>query len=235
MNKETVLPSSVGRWCSSTLLPSSPAKTLLNGKSSVHPLLSCKTWQQLRAWKHFNHHASPFGPCAFGIDSNGHPLNGVWVGNTAGSEALVTWAAFLAAQSTVHWPPRRSAWWSSSSAPLKEAKLRREQFLPFKVVSKYELDPYSNERLHLKAHRQDGLLEVLPRSQKRAAQDLNLGSCPESDCVFWMVVLEVLEVEKTATVDAVNCIYLKHLTCLAFWLQKLHMLSVQSWVNFKRV
>lgn len=62
-----------------------------------------------------------------------------------------------------------------------------------------------------------------------------LGFAPESDCVFWMVVLEVLEVEKTATIGAVNCIYLKHLTCLAFWLQKLHMLSVQSWVNFKRV
>ena len=48
MNKEMVLPSSVGRWCSSTILPSSPAKTLLNGKSPVHPLLSCKTQQQLR-------------------------------------------------------------------------------------------------------------------------------------------------------------------------------------------
>ena len=53
----------------------------------------------------------------------------------------------------------------SSSVPLKEAKLRREQFLPFEVVSEYELNPYSNERLHLKAHRQDGLPEVLAHVQ----------------------------------------------------------------------
>lgn len=30
-----------------------------------------------------------FGPCAFGIDSNWHPLNGARVGNAAGSEATL--------------------------------------------------------------------------------------------------------------------------------------------------
>ena len=75
---------------------------------------------------------------------------------------FVARATFLMAQSSAHWPPRRPTCWSSGSAPLKEAKHRKGQFLPLEVVSKYELNPYSNERLPLKAHCEDGPPEVLP-------------------------------------------------------------------------